>query len=650
MAATSIRIVDFMSEDAFSDNLSRFAAEDYNNDQVCGFPNSPYDYLLECADRSVMHFKAYGEIMLADAVSKGCDPESIACQITFAGEYVGGLNLEQTDDPEAGICIERDGVLLLLRLPEKYSIENGGIREFNGKAFVEICSHLILPIAIYRNAEKETEQLEIAYNHDGEWHHRIVAKETAYKATGMMGLANYGVYVNSATAKKLSIFLQATEQLNRQNLPLLSVSDHLGWNEDYTAFVPYTADIHYTNEGSFFKEFQSVQSQKGTLEEWLKLMKPIRDAGHVQERIAMAAAFASVLIKPSSSSPFMLDIWGGAGIGKTTILIAAASIWGDPQMPGGYIGTFNASDVANEQLAMFCSDLPLLLDEMQTIQNQRNFETIVYKLCEGKPRGRATSTGALREQGTWHNTILVTGEEPIVGANSMGGARRRVVNLKCDKPLFCGDKAVIGELRTNINNCYGSAGRAFIENLMIPNNMQRALALLEENKAAFARAADGAQNLPGALILTADTLATEWIYQDGVTLSLEEVAEYLRSDQEIDSSARAHEYLMQWIIRNQNHIMPIKQGTGEFTATPYGRYVKRSGRLACAILPSVFAKLMKDGGFSDEAYMEWAARNEKISTDGTRHRTVNVRFKIEGEDRQIRCVCVYVKDEDTTEE
>ena len=103
-------------------------------------------------------------------------------------------------------------------------------------------------------------------------------------------------------------------------------------------------------------------------------MKPIRNNEHIQERIAMAAAFASVLIKPSSASPFMLDIWGGAGIGKTTILIAAASIWGDPQMPGGYIGTFNASDVANEQLAMFCCDLPLLLDEMQTIQNQRNFK------------------------------------------------------------------------------------------------------------------------------------------------------------------------------------------------------------------------------------------------------------------------------------
>lgn len=247
-----------------------------------------------------------------------------------------------------------------------------------------LCPHLILPIAIYRDQDKGTEQVEIAYNHDGSWHSQIMPRERVYRSNGMMDLAKYGIAVNSKTALKLCSFLQMTEQNNRTSLPLESISDHLGWNADCTAFAPYTEGVHYTNEGNFFKEYQSVQRQEGTLADWLALMKPIRDNDHLQERIAMAAAFASVLIKPSSSSPFMLDIWGGAGIGKTTILIAAASIWGDPRMPGGYIGTFNASDVANEQLAMFCCDLPLLLDEMQTIQNQRNFETIVYKLCEGK--------------------------------------------------------------------------------------------------------------------------------------------------------------------------------------------------------------------------------------------------------------------------
>lgn len=76
------------------------------------------------------------------------------------------------------------------------------------------------------------------------------------------------------------------------------------------------------------------------------------------------------------------------------------------------------------------------------------------------------------------------------------------------------------------------------------------------------------------LILTADMLSAEWIYQDGVTLSLEDVAAYLKSDRDIDSSARAHEHVMQWIVRNQNHIMPVKKGTTPFTSVPYGRNVK----------------------------------------------------------------------------
>jgi len=90
--------------------------------------------------------------------------------------------------------------------------------------------------------------------------------------------------------------------------------------------------------------------------------------------------------------------------------------------------------------------------------------------------------------------------------------------------------------------------------------------------------------------------------------------------------------------------VPQRKGTTPFTAVPYGRYVRRDGQLTCAILPSEFAKLMKDGGFSEEAYTEWAAKKGKISTDGKHHRA-NVKFKLEQGEKQIRCVCVYVKDE-----
>lgn len=95
--------------------------------------------------------------------------------------------------------------------------------------------------------------------------------------------------------------------------------------------------------------------------------------------------------------------------------------------------------------------------------------------------------------------------------------------------------------------------------------------------------------------------------------------------------------------------MPLTKRTTPFTAVPYGRYVKRKGKLTCAILPSEFTKLMKDGGFSEEAYIEWAAKKGKISTDGN-HRRINVKFKLEQGEKQIRRVCVYVNDDDAVEE
>ena len=639
----TIRVDEFLSAAMFKAGLARFTYEDYETKSVDPTDmTTPYGYLCICSKNNELFFDWYSKILFDDAIEKGSHEQEVFDWIELC-RHCMEFDPDTTATPQNRTTLMRDNVRIPLILGDEYEIDNGAIYYLKNAKRELICRHLILPVGILMDREKGIEILEVAENHDREWHFRAMPKSVAFKSSGIMSLVDYGINVTQGAAKKLSAFLQTVEYFNRDNLPITYVSDHIGWNDDFSEFVPYDGRVRYTKENTFADEFKSINSSKGTLEEWLELMKVIRDDQHIPERIAMATSFASVLIKPLSASPFMLDIWGGAGIGKSTLLVAAASIWAYPEMDGAYISTFNATPISNEQKALFCRDLPLMLDEMQTIQNKKSYEEYVYKLCEGKPRGRATASGGLRSQGSWHNTILVTGEQPIVNESSMGGAQRRVVNLECKERLFGSDDTVFGNLRENLRNCYGTAGRLFVENLLSEGWRKRAYDLLEENKALIAQRANGSQNLPGALILTADALAEAWIFKDKVTLSVDNIAAYLRSDVVSDMYERTHESIAQWIISNQQRIIPIDKLSMPNGVRPLGRRMKHKDVDIYAILCTELKAMMETNDLKIDGYLAWAARNGKIVTskNGTSN-MINAKFGSGSDALQTSCYAFIV--------
>ena len=639
----TIHVEELLSAAKFKAGLSRFTYEDYEARNIdIDSSDDPYGYLHICSKNNEALFRLYSSILLDDAIEKGAHEKSVRDWIYLCEEIIE-FDADTATTPTSRTTLVRDGVRIPLILGDEYEIDNGEIYYLKGKQRERICRHIILPIGILKNRENELEIIEITDNHDGEWHFRSMKKSMAFKPSGITRLVDYGIDVAQGAAKKLSAFLQTVEYLNRENLPTTYVSDHIGWNNDFSEFIPYDGRVKYVKEHEFSDEFTCIKESKGTLDEWLSLLRIIRNEEHIPERIALATSFASVLIKPMSASPFMLDIWGGAGIGKSTLLVAAASIWAYPEMDGAYISTFNATPISNEQKALFCCDLPLMLDEMQTIQNKKSYEEYVYKLCEGKPRGRATASGGLRSQGSWHNTILVTGEQPIVNESSMGGAQRRVVNLECKDRLFHTADDVFGNLRERLRSCYGTAGRLFIDYLLSEGNRQWAHDLLEENKTLLAQHANGSQNLPGALILTADTLAETWIFKDNVKLSVNDIAAYLRSDVVSDMYERTHEAIAQWIIGNQQHIIPIDKFSMPNGARPIGRRMKHKDSDIYAILCTELKAMMETRHLKLDGYLSWAARNGKIITakNGTSH-MINVKFGSGSDSLQTSCYAFIV--------
>ena len=210
------------------------------------------------------------------------------------------------------------------------------------------------------------------------------------------------------------------EQLNYEQIPEVSSVGRLGWIDDY-GFSPYVEDLVFDGEEEYRTRFESIQ-EHGRRDVWLDIVKAVRSGktpGNVIARIVLAASFASVLVKPCNCLPFFVHLWGGTETGKTVGLLLAASVWADPEV-GKYIQTFNATEVGKELGAAFCNSIPLIIDELQLIKdNRKDFDRMIYQLSEGVGRARGRKQGGLQKTPTWRNCIITTGEFPIISPNSL---------------------------------------------------------------------------------------------------------------------------------------------------------------------------------------------------------------------------------------
>lgn len=412
------------------------------------------------------------------------------------------------------------------------------------------CKIPIIPAAVLRNIETNTEKIQIAYRRTkSTWSKCIFPRSTISNKNKIIELADFGIAVNSDTAAALVTYLGTCLADNAETIPIIQSVERLGWVD--SVFVPYSEALTLDNDGQSAELARAVHS-KGTLEEWAEYIAPLRKQSFYLQ-IVLAAAFSSVLISKVKTLPFVLHLWGGTGTGKTVALKGAASIWGNPEK---YMLTLNGTTNALMGTAALLHDLPLLADELQTIKLDTNFQNKTYdklimQLTEGKDRARLSQQSTLKEQKSWSNCFIFTGEEPITQSNSGGGTKNRVIELQCKEQIISNGNAVVNF----IDSHYGNAGRAFIEHIASKpgetlqqefQDLQRALLSLSGSSAKQCAAL--------ALIALADAYADECIFKDKQqVLDLQQLAGIAKSLAEIDNAERAYRYIMDVVAANADY-------------------------------------------------------------------------------------------------
>ena len=476
---------------------------------------------------------------------------------------------------------------------------------------IEACNHPIMPVLRLVNIDTGVEKLQIAYRKGKQWRKVIAEKGVLASANKILELANVGVAVTSESAKHLVQYFYDLESLNYDRIPEKNSVSRLGWIED-EGFSPYVEELVFDGDANFRTFFESVK-KRGSMEKWLGMARGIRQKS-VFARVILASAFASVLVKPLGGLPFFVHLWGGTESGKTVGLMLAASVWANPEI-GRFIHTFNSTAVGREKSAAFVNSLPLILDELQIVKDKREFDKDIYMLSEGAGRTRGTKSGGVDKTPTWANCILTSGEMPITGAGSGGGAVNRIIEIECREKLFEDPRGVADTVRKN----YGFAGRAFVEHLQQYGAMERAADLFKRYSVQLGEGdTTEKQAMAAALVLTADNLATEWIFKDGRALTAGEISEFLRTKASVSAHERGYQYLCETISQNANKFL----GGDAPVSDVWGRLEDDDTAI---VIRKVFDSICADGGYNAQALLSWLAQNNYLQTSKP-HLTKTVRI------------------------
>lgn len=505
-----------------------------------------------------------------------------------------------------------------------------GVRIFSMFGEQLACYHPILITQRMINAETGKEKVKIAFQKGLQWKEIIVDKTTIASSNKIVGLADYGVSVTSETSKSLVKFLSDLENFNISQIDTRVSTSKFGWING--EFMPYGLNIEFDSESKFRDIFESVQSH-GDYQTWMELMRKIRKSGRHEPQLYMAGSFASVLLKPLNILPFILNLWGETGKGKTVALMVATSIWANPA-ENKYITDPVSSQVALEVRDDILNNLPMVIDDLSKTRDKYGdaFTDIIYMLCGGKGKDRSNVNLGLNKATTWQNVVLTNIERPLATETMQGGAINRILDFEMEEgSIFKNGNRVVEIISKN----YGFAGRMFIDVVKrmgfeaIRQMQQDFLQQILERAREVDQEKEEKQTIPLSVMLTADKIATDCIFEDGIYLDLNRCVDALKNKGDVSENDRAYEFIMSEISININKFVPDDEGNyrGECWGCLEDGFA--------IILVNAFNRMCERGNFSNKGFLSWAAKKKLIVQSGGKN-TKTKRFG----DTTPRCVWI----------
>jgi uncharacterized protein (DUF927 family) len=227
----------------------------------------------------------------------------------------------------------------------------------------------------------------------------------------------------------------------------------------------------------------TIYRARGSLEGW-QAEVAARCVGNSRAAFAVACAFAAPLLPLAGDEGGGFNFRGESSKGKTTLIDAAASVWGAPSKtgPDSFVRQWRSTANALETTAAAHNHVLLPMDELGQA-DPRELGEMLYMLSNGTGKGRARAGGGNRAATTWLTLILSSSEESVArlmeaaGRRAKAGQEVRLLDLPAvvagahgafEDLHGAGDgKAFSQMMRKAVIQHHGTAGEAFVKRLAL---------------------------------------------------------------------------------------------------------------------------------------------------------------------------------------
>lgn len=302
---------------------------------------------------------------------------------------------------------------------------------------------------------------------------RLLTTDGAQEAVSLLVDRGFRLGAARQSRNRLVEYLKAANPPERARLV-----SALGWHGD--AYMLPARIIGSAAERLVFEaagKQLNPAAERGALADWQQRVAALC-AGNHRLVFAVSAGFAAPLLALIGAESGGFHFYGDSSLGKSTLSRVAASVYGPP----AYEQSWRQTDNALESIAASRSDALLLLDEIKQCDPRIIGET-VYMLGNGRGKGRAGDTGAMRKPvTTWRLLFLSNGEKTLeqhmqeAGKGVHAGMDVRLIGVPADAGTghgifdcihdFPTGAALSDHLKAAAGQCYGTPVVAFLERLM----------------------------------------------------------------------------------------------------------------------------------------------------------------------------------------
>lgn len=213
---------------------------------------------------------------------------------------------------------------------------------------------------------------------------------------------------------------------------------------------------------------------KGDLETWKRIPQMYKTLDQKEAQLAVCLSFAAPFMRygAGSATSAAYSLWSTrSGLGKTQVIKACASVWGNPERQ---LIQRSSSQVMRGRKMAALRNLPVFMDELTDVKDEDMY-SLAYTLVEGKEKQKLKANGAeMVKTGEWNTVSFITANRSFkeAAAKHAGDSEAsiiRVMETECGFQSYADKPAVQEYIQCCIDLCsrhYGLAGPEFMYQIL----------------------------------------------------------------------------------------------------------------------------------------------------------------------------------------